>query len=268
MVIDNDFFFVAFLSELLEKRGFETVKAYDGKTGIETLRQGPVDLLFVDMIMTGIDGRDVIKFARCQFPDRPFPVVAVSGSLIEQLDDLDDLDDGGPDFYVAKGPMDKMTEHMEQLLDRLAAAPLEGADGRPTVIRPDALYPRPETKDLIDTLEFTRAIVEEMGTGLLVVEKDGRIVKANAAALDVLNKPYEQVLNCRVTDLISPGKGRNRLVSGLKKAVRSPGRRRIDLLFSAGERVVWWGVSLFRVKDDVIGWLVVIEDVTGRADAP
>ena len=187
------------------------------KRGSKRSDRGRWIFWFVDMIMTGIDGRDVIKFARCQFPDRPFPVVAVSGSLIEQLDDLDHLDDGGPDYYVAKGPMDKMTEHMEQLLDRLAAAPLEGDDGRPTVIRPDALYPRPETKDLIDTLEFTRAIVEEMGMGLLVIEKDGRIVKANAAALDILNKPYEQVLNCRVTDLISPGKGRNRLVSALEK---------------------------------------------------
>ena len=34
LVVDNDFFFVEFLAELLENKGYEVVKAYDGKEGI------------------------------------------------------------------------------------------------------------------------------------------------------------------------------------------------------------------------------------------
>jgi diguanylate cyclase (GGDEF)-like protein len=34
LVSDNDFFFVAFLAELLEDRGYEVTKAYDGKEKI------------------------------------------------------------------------------------------------------------------------------------------------------------------------------------------------------------------------------------------
>jgi len=34
LVVDNDFFFVEFLTELLEKRGYEVIKAYDGKEGV------------------------------------------------------------------------------------------------------------------------------------------------------------------------------------------------------------------------------------------
>jgi CheY-like chemotaxis protein len=34
LVVDNDFFFVEFLTEFLEKRGYEVIKAYDGKEAI------------------------------------------------------------------------------------------------------------------------------------------------------------------------------------------------------------------------------------------
>ena len=37
MVVDNDFFFVEFLCELLEKRGYRVIKAYNGKEGIAKL---------------------------------------------------------------------------------------------------------------------------------------------------------------------------------------------------------------------------------------
>ena len=35
LVVDNDFFFVEFLTELLQKRGYNVTSAYDGKEGIE-----------------------------------------------------------------------------------------------------------------------------------------------------------------------------------------------------------------------------------------
>ena len=43
MVVDSDFFFVEFLSGLLEKRGYTVRKAYDGKQGIAGLDEGPFD---------------------------------------------------------------------------------------------------------------------------------------------------------------------------------------------------------------------------------
>jgi len=39
LVVDNDFFFVKFLTELLEKRGYEVSKAYDNKASISKLEE-------------------------------------------------------------------------------------------------------------------------------------------------------------------------------------------------------------------------------------
>ena len=39
LVVDNDFFFVEFLTELLENKGYEVTKAYDGKEGVSRLEE-------------------------------------------------------------------------------------------------------------------------------------------------------------------------------------------------------------------------------------
>ncbi|MFH0843859.1 MAG: response regulator, partial [Pseudomonadota bacterium] len=84
LVVDNDFFFVEFLTELLEQREYEVIKAYDGKEGISKLEEGLVDIIFVDLIMPKIDGRQFIQFTRKKYPDGRFPIVTHSGSIIEQ----------------------------------------------------------------------------------------------------------------------------------------------------------------------------------------
>ena len=48
LVVDSDYFFVEFLSELLLKRGYEVLKAYNGKDGIARLEDNKVDILFAD----------------------------------------------------------------------------------------------------------------------------------------------------------------------------------------------------------------------------
>ena len=93
LVVDDDFFFVEFLGELLEKRGYQVTKAYDGKEGLLALEKGPFDILFADLIMPKIDGIELIKIARRKFPDIAFQTIAVSGSVVEQMDQLKDAED-------------------------------------------------------------------------------------------------------------------------------------------------------------------------------
>jgi CheY-like chemotaxis protein len=75
--VDNDFFFVEFLSELLEKKGYEVTKAYNGKEGISKLEESAFDILFADLIMPKIDGLQLIKFARGRFPSGQLTIIVV-----------------------------------------------------------------------------------------------------------------------------------------------------------------------------------------------
>ena len=110
LVVDNDYFFVEFLSDLLEKRGYRVFKAYNGKQGIAELEDKTVDILFSDLILQKVDGRQFFKFIRDKYNGNHFPLVALSGSMIEQLGSLHEI---GADYYIAKGPIDKLALKLE-----------------------------------------------------------------------------------------------------------------------------------------------------------
>jgi CheY-like chemotaxis protein len=85
LVVDADYFFVEFVGELLEKRGYAVTKAYDGKDGISKLQDNPYDIMFVDLVMPKVDGSQFIDFVRRKYGPNHFPIVALSGVMVEQL---------------------------------------------------------------------------------------------------------------------------------------------------------------------------------------
>ena len=85
MVVDSDYFFVEFLSELLSKRGYAVLKAYDGKEGIALLENDTVDVLFSDLALPKVDSRRFFQFIRDKYNGYNIPIVAISGIMIEQL---------------------------------------------------------------------------------------------------------------------------------------------------------------------------------------
>jgi CheY-like chemotaxis protein len=113
LVVDNNYFFVEFLSELLEKRGHSVTKAYNGKEGLSKLKNGPVDIIFADLIMPKVDVRQFIQFIRMKYQENQFPIVALSGTVIEQMSELDEI---GADYYIPKGPIDKLTIQLNEFM--------------------------------------------------------------------------------------------------------------------------------------------------------
>ena len=136
LVIDNDFFFVEFLSELLEKRGYEIIKAYDGKEGISKLEEWPDDFVFVDLMMPKIDGIQFIKIVRKRFPDADFRIIVVSGNVVEQLEDIRKA---GADYCIPKGPMDIMSHHVNSSMDKIEVQPLPVPEGE-AFLEPGKIY--------------------------------------------------------------------------------------------------------------------------------
>jgi PAS domain S-box-containing protein len=255
LVVDNDFFFVEFLSELLEQRGYETVKAYDGKEGIAKLEQGPVDILFADIIMPKIDGTQLIQFARVKFPDRRFPIIALSGTIIEQIEKIREF---GADYFIAKGPLQTMGEQINALLDRMEDRP--GALSRDEeIIEPGSLFPRQETVELIEVLGFQKAILQCIGVGILVMDRDARILMANQAALGILGESVENLLNRQVATLLAE-RDRPKLVAGLKRLLQEKDPGRVSLWVSLGSENVLAVVSLLRAEEKIAGFIIALED--------
>ena len=251
LIIDNDFFFIEFLTEVLEARGYQVIKAYDGKEGIVRLEEGKIDLLFVDMIMPKIDGRQVIRFTRSRFPEPLFPIIALS--IIEEMDGTDEID---ADYFLAKGPVEKMATHIETLIDKVEREPIP-THSNERVFLPENLIPRQITGELIETLNFQKAITESVGVGVLVVDRDARIITANALALDTLKRSFEDVLNRQVVSIF-PEQEKAKIIDSLKKVLLQSRLRKTSFFITVNAQEIRTVVSLLRVNGETVGWVIAL----------
>jgi PAS domain S-box-containing protein len=254
LVVDNDFFFVEFLSELLAKRGYQVIKAYNGKEGIAKLENDSVDILFADLILRKVDGRQFFKFIRNKYNGNLCPIVALSGSMIEQLGSLDEI---GADYFIAKGPIDqlaqKLNEFMAEIETQSALPPSEKK-----VLAAGNVYPRRDAMELMDSLLFHQAVINSAPVGIITVDDDTRILNANRAALEIIGLHSVDVLNRPIAELFTTEE-RAELVNGLKLVKRQPEMKKFSFYAKHRSQVVGTSISAITLNDVVVGWVVVLE---------
>ncbi len=255
LVVDNDFFFVEFLSELLEARGYHVIKAYDGKEAISQLEQEAVEVMFVDMVMPKIDGKELIRYSRLRFPDGSFPIIALSGVIVQQLAKLDEI---GADYFIVKGPMEKMANHIVGLMDKIDKQHVPAASAE-TVFQPRDLISRQISDEFAQSPSFHRCITESAGVGIAVIDRETRVITANAMALDIINRTHEEVLNHRITTVF-PDEKRETVTGSLKKIVLKPELIKTSFFVTMNSRKIRIIVSLLRIDDEIAGWIIVMED--------
>jgi len=256
LVVDDDFFFGEFLGELLEKRGYQVTKAHDGKEGLLELENGPFDIIFTDLIMPKIDGIQFIKIARRKFQDVPFQIIAISGSIVEQMDELGDAE---VDWFIAKGPLDQMEDQISELLNQMEKGGVSRT-GESRFLEPGTLYPRQVTGELIDTLNFQKAVIESIGFGIVVVDRDARVINATSRALEILNTSPGDVLNKHVTSLF-PRRERAYLIDALKAVAQNQALQKVHLNIIVDAKTSRLTVSLLRVRRDIAGWIIAMEEI-------
>ena len=79
LVIDDEKAILNVVQTALSRAGFKVEIALDGQKGIQKFDSGQFDLVITDILMPGIDGRDVVKHIRNS--DRPYtPIIGFSGT--------------------------------------------------------------------------------------------------------------------------------------------------------------------------------------------
>jgi PAS domain S-box-containing protein len=257
LVADSDYFFVEFVGELLEKRGYSVTKAYDGKEAISRVQDHPYCILFVDLVMPKVDGRRFIHFVRQKYGSNHFPIVALSGVMIEQLGSLDEI---GADYYMAKGPIHKLTVQLNAFMAEFETHP----DFPPKVMKimeTGGVYPRRDAVELLNTLKFHQAIMESLGVGIIVVDTDACIVDVNPAASDIIGQSAIQALNLPVFDIF-PASARAQLADALKQVFAMPAKTKIGFISEFKDRAVRTTVSAISLSAAQAGWVLALEDST------
>lgn len=80
LIIDDSKTMVAALGRMLRDNQFTVLEALDGETGLELLQKNKPSLIFLDIILPGISGFDVLRrIRRSQYVGK-VPIIVMSGN--------------------------------------------------------------------------------------------------------------------------------------------------------------------------------------------
>jgi len=117
LVVDDDKSLVKSLKYQLEKRGFSTYVAYDGKQAIKKVESHPPDLILLDIMMPEMDGYEVMKALKRQADTAKIPIVVMTGVEIDGSR-VKALSVGATEYFTKSGGFSQMFQAIEAILGR------------------------------------------------------------------------------------------------------------------------------------------------------
>jgi CheY-like chemotaxis protein len=81
MIVDDDAVSLSLLSKLVEKLEYNVLVAQDGEQAMEALSSHPVDLVIADYDMPNMDGLELLKALKEQYPRLPYILVTAYSNL-------------------------------------------------------------------------------------------------------------------------------------------------------------------------------------------
>jgi two-component system cell cycle sensor histidine kinase/response regulator CckA len=197
LVVDNHPVMLKFMADLLEKEKHHVVTAENGLAALDILNTFIPDVVFIDLIMPHISGDKLCEIIRSMPKLKDTYIIILSAVAAEREINASAF---GANTCIAKGPLNKMRQHI------LLA--LEKSDQRPSAFVPgeimgrEDIFPRRITTELLSIKRHFEVILNSMAEGILEITPEGRIVYANPGAVSLVNLPENKLLGSNFTDLL------------------------------------------------------------------
>ena len=174
LVCDDDKDIVEAIEIYLTQEGHHILKAYDGEQAIRVLKNNPVDLLIIDVMMPKLDGiRATLKIRE----KNALPIIILSAKS-EDADKILGLNVGADD-YVTKpfNPLELVARVKSQLrrYTQLGAA----AEKRGNIYETGGLMINDDRKEVTVDGETVKLTPIEYRILLLLVKNQGRVFSTN-----------------------------------------------------------------------------------------
>jgi two-component system alkaline phosphatase synthesis response regulator PhoP len=126
LVVDDEPKIVRLARDYLEKNGFRVVTAADGPSALAMARREKPDLIVLDLLLPGMDGREVCRILRAE---SDVPIIMLT-ALSEESDQIAGLEIGADDYIVKPFSPRALVARVRALLRRT-----QGSVKAPAVIR-------------------------------------------------------------------------------------------------------------------------------------
>jgi PAS domain S-box-containing protein len=196
LVVDNHPVVLRFMGNLLEKEGYQVITAQDGISALGILKNFVPDVIFLDLVMPNISGDKLCRIIRRNPALKKVHIVILSAIAAEERVDFIEM---GADACIAKGPFNKMAEHVLAVLNKLDQ--VDSAALTKEIIGLEDIYERQVTKELVASKKHSDVILNNMSEGILELNENAKIIYVNPAAVSLIDIAEEDLLGTDFIDL-------------------------------------------------------------------
>jgi two-component system, sensor histidine kinase PdtaS len=261
LIVDNSEILRTYLRNLLHGMGHEPITAADGISGLKKAMCERPDVIFIDLVMPKMSGEKLVTLLRQEEATKAAYLVILSGIAAESRLDWIAL---GADACIAKGPLDRMRNHIERVLAESDLPPAERS--LDVILGLEDVFKREVTQELLTSRRHAEVVMENIGEGIIEMTPSYEIVYVNKAAANIFGMEEHDMLAVPFPDLFPAGEDRERILwlIGIEEPKAPPYRPECLLTI----RGVNHSVSSYRINDDGnVSLLVMIRDVTASQKA-
>ena len=117
LVVDDDPLVLSGIAKNLEVSGYMVATAGNGEEAFSLLNRGAFDLVMTDLMMTPVDGMEVLKKAKELFPDIMVIILTGYGDLYSAIDALRY---GADDYLIKPCELNEIRYRISRCLEKLA----------------------------------------------------------------------------------------------------------------------------------------------------
>ena len=206
MVIDDEEIMRDGCTRILSKNGWPVITAENGEAGLAKLQKSPkeIDIILLDLMMPGIGGMEVLEKIQA-LSDIPLVIVITGYATVASA--VEAMKKGAYDFIAKPFTPDQLRIVVKREHERRA-------------LQKEAEFLRSERerslRDVATEKSRVNTIINCMGDGILVCDRDRCIVLANPAAGLMLSIPESQLLGHHVSQGHLPPELSNTIEESLK----------------------------------------------------
>jgi PAS domain S-box-containing protein len=184
LVIDDEEIMRDGCARILSKNGCSVLTAENGSVGLGKLQESPkeIDIILLDLMMPGMSGMEVLE--KIQALDDTILIIIITG-YATVASAVEAMKKGAYDFIAKPFTPDQLRIVVKRALER-------------RMLQKEAEFLRSERerslRDVATEKSRVKTIINCMGDGILVCDRDSCIVLANPAASRMLSIPESRLL--------------------------------------------------------------------------
>lgn len=200
LIIDDDVKFCRLLSGYLQRFGYTVDAVHDGRTGLDTARQGSYAAIILDVMLPKMQGWDVLRELR---HDSQVPVLMLT-ALGDEPDRISGLEIGADDYVPKTFSMRELLARLRSVLRRSSVSSQAKADEVIEPIRVGELWMDPSTRGA--TLKGTALQLTSFEFDLLLAlaQAHPRVKSREQLLLEVSDRdlePFDRSVDVRIAAL-------------------------------------------------------------------